>query len=54
MEKRRRARINTSLAQLKTLVLDTVKGDVSSVSTHQYNLKRTSTYRVLTLNKTVR
>lgn len=31
MEKRRRARINESLGQLKTLILDALKKDVSSV-----------------------
>lgn len=30
MEKRRRARINESLGQLKTLILDALKKDVSS------------------------
>lgn len=31
MEKRRRARINESLGQLKTLILDALKKDVSSL-----------------------
>ena len=31
MEKRRRARINESLGQLKTLILDALKKDVSSI-----------------------
>lgn len=32
MEKRRRARINESLGQLKTLILDALKKDVSTES----------------------
>jgi len=36
MEKRRRARINESLGQLKTLILDALKKDVST--THSVGL----------------
>lgn len=32
MEKRRRARINESLGQLKTLILDALKKDVSALN----------------------
>lgn len=56
MEKRRRARINESLGQLKTLILDALKKDVS---THlsprlkidlQNSLRQTSRKRVRNSN----
>lgn len=39
MEKRRRARINESLGQLKTLILDALKKDVS-ISFHRHDFSR--------------
>jgi len=41
MEKRRRARINSSLNELKNLILDTYKNDVNvSISIKEYFLFR--------------
>lgn len=39
MEKRRRARINESLGQLKTLILDALKKDVSVEWTLEFDVK---------------
>lgn len=49
MEKRRRARINNCLNELKTLILDATKKDVSIISAHSthFNSKQLDFFRTI-------